>query len=131
MLTGSCLCGAIAYEGDTPLGPIVHCHCQTCRKTDGAAFSSLMPVSRERFYWTRGEDLLSSFESAPGKFRRFCSTCGSHIFAERIGQLTVMLRLGCLDTPIIDRPKLHMWRSDGATWFDPKDQLPEFPEAPS
>jgi len=40
------------------------------------------------------------------------------------------LRLGCLDTPILERPKLHMWRSESASWFDPKDQLPEFPEAP-
>jgi hypothetical protein len=51
--------------------------------------------------------------------------CGSHIFAERVGQPTVMLRLGCLDTAITDQPKAHIWRSDAATWFDPKDQLPE------
>ena len=22
----------------------------------------------------------------------------------------------------------HIWRSDGATWFDPKDSAPEFAE---
>ena len=47
MLTGSCLCGAIAYEADAPLARIVHCHCQTCRKTHGAAFSSVTAVPRE------------------------------------------------------------------------------------
>jgi hypothetical protein len=46
-------------------------------------------------------------------------------FAERVGQPTVMLRLGCLDTAIADQPKAHIWRSNAATWFDPKDQLPE------
>jgi len=23
---------------------------------------------------------------------------------------------------------VHIWRSDGASWFDPKDQLPEWLE---
>src|SRR5262245_9800931 len=32
MLTGSCLCGAVAYQADAIIERIVHCHCQTCRK---------------------------------------------------------------------------------------------------
>jgi hypothetical protein len=130
MLSGSCLCGAVAYEVDAPAGSFVHCHCRTCRKTHGSAFLTVMPVPRSAFRWVRGEALLRSFESSPGKFRRFCSTCGSHIFAERLAQPNVLLRLGCLDTPIAERPSLHMWRSDGASWYDPNERLPEWPEAP-
>jgi hypothetical protein len=130
MLSGSCLCGAVAYEVDAPVGPFVHCHCRTCRKTHGSAFSTVMPVPRSAFRWVRGDGLLRSFESSPGKFRRFCSTCGSHIVAERPAQPNVLLRLGCLDTPIAECATLHMWRSDGASWYDPKDRLPEWPKAP-
>ena len=98
MLTGSCLCGGVAYEADAPLERIVHCHCQTCRKTHGAAFSSVTAVPREKFRWVRGRELLGAFESSPGKFRRFCTRCGSHLMAERTAQPVVLLRLGCLDT---------------------------------
>ena len=70
MLAGSCLCGSVAYEVDAPAGPIVHCHCETCRKAHGSAFSSVMSVPREKFRWLRGEELLGSHESSPGKFRR-------------------------------------------------------------
>ena len=129
MLIGSCMCGSVAYEVDAPAGPIVHCHCRTCRKAHGSAFSSISAVPRERFRWTRGEELLAGFESSPGKLRRFCMRCGSHILAERPGQPTVMLRLGCLDTPLSERARAHIWRSDGASWFDPKDVLPELPES--
>ncbi len=108
MLTGSCLCGAVAYEADAPLERIVHCHCRTCRKTHGAAFSSVTAVPRASFRWVRGENLLAAIESSPGKFRRFCSTCGSHVMAER--------------------PEVHIWRSDAAPWYDPKRQAPERPE---
>ena len=128
MLNGSCLRGSVAYEVDAPLGAIIHCHCQTCRKAHGAAFSSLAAVPRASFRWTRGEGLLTSFESSPGKFRRFCSRCGSQIVAERAGQPTIMLRLGCLDTQVKGEPKAHIWRSDCAAWYDPKEILPELPE---
>ncbi len=129
MLVGGCACGAVRYEVDGEISPIVHCHCRTCRKTHAAAFSSLASVDRRQFRWTAGEDLLSAFESTPGKFRRFCSRCGSHLFAERVASSSVMLRLGCLDTSIAARDTGHVWRSDGASWFDPSVKLPEYREA--
>ena len=131
MLTGSCLCGAIAYQADAEITRIAHCHCRTCRKTHGAAFSSVTTVPRDSFRWTRGRELLGAFESSPGKFRRFCTRCGSHLMAERNAQPVVMLRLGCLDTPIgpgaADR-QVHIWRSEGACWYDPKAAFAELPQ---
>jgi hypothetical protein len=128
MLAGSCLCGSVAYEVDANPGPIVHCHCGTCRKTHGSAFSTVSNVPRERFRWTKGEHLLKGFESSPGKQRYFCTQCGSHIAAERAGTGTILLRMGCLDSTIAERPRVHIWRSEAANWYDPKDALPEWPE---
>ncbi|MGE0723765.1 MAG: GFA family protein [Alphaproteobacteria bacterium] len=128
MLSGSCLCGGVAYAVDASAGPIVHCHCATCRKAHGSAFSSVSPVPRDRFRWVRGETLLRAFESSPGKHRWFCTRCGAQMIAERAGQPTILLRLGCLDTPIQDRPVRHIWRGDSASWYDPKDALPEVAE---
>ena len=128
MLTGSCLCGRVAYEADAAIDGVIHCHCETCRKAHGAAFSSLAAVPRERFRWTRGDAVRKSFESSPGKLRHFCSECGSQIAAERAGRPTVMLRLGCLDAPIEAGRQWHIWRSDGATWYDLAAALPELPE---
>lgn len=128
MLTGSCLCGGVAYEADAVIERIVHCHCQTCRKTHATAFSSVATVPRDRFRWVRGQDLLSAIESSPGKFRRFCRRCGSHVMAERVAQPTVLLRLGCLDTNIGAVLQVHIWRSDSASWYDPKQAAPELPK---
>ncbi|HTW33921.1 MAG TPA: GFA family protein [Rhizomicrobium sp.] len=128
MLTGHCLCGRVRYEADAEIRAIVHCHCETCRRTHGAAFSSIASIPRKRFRWVAGEELLKHFESSPGKFRYFCSHCGSHLMAERPASETVMLRLGCLDTPVKPASASHIWRSDGASWYDPKETLPEFAE---
>lgn len=113
---------------DAALGPIVHCHCETCRKAHGAAFSSLASVPKSKFRWTKGAELLGAFESSPGKARRFCTRCGSQLIAERTDKDVVMLRLGCLDTPVAQTPIAHIWRSDAAPWYDPRDQIPEFLE---
>lgn len=128
MLTGSCLCGAVTYEVDAGVEGVAHCHCATCRKAHGSIFSSIAAVPREAFRWTSGEDRLSNFESSPGKFRRFCSVCGSQIVAERTEKPMVMLRLGCLDSAIHPGRQVHIWRSDAANWYDPAVALPEKPE---
>ncbi|MEX3856416.1 MULTISPECIES: GFA family protein [Paraburkholderia] len=72
-MKGSCLCRAICYEIDALATSISHCHCRTCQKAHAAAFGTTARVQREHFRWTRGESSLSSFESSPGKLRRFCS----------------------------------------------------------
>lgn len=128
MLTGSCLCGNVAYEADADLTAIVHCHCQTCRKAHGAAFSSIASVPKARFRWLRGEGVRRSYESSPGKFRHFCGDCGSQVAAERTNSENMMLRLGCLDTPAVCDQQWHIWRSDGASWYDPARAWPEYAE---
>ncbi len=129
MLTGHCVCGRVRYEADAELGPIIHCHCETCRRTHASAFSSVAAVPRTKFRWVSGEELLSAYESSRGKFRRFCSNCGSHIVAERTSSDHVMLRLGCLDNAVKPRAIGHIWRSDAASWYDPKEVLPEFEQS--
>ncbi len=128
MLTGHCLCGRVRYEADAEIRAIVHCHCETCRRTHGSAFSSVASIPRKRFRWTAGEELLKNFESSPGKFRYFCSACGSHLMAERPAGDNVLLRLGCLDTPIKPESATHIWRSDASSWYDPNELLPELAE---
>jgi hypothetical protein len=109
MLTGSCLCGGVAYEVDAAVGPIAHCHCATCRKAHGSAFSSVSSVPRDKFRWTRRREqtCLPAMNRRPVKSGVFAQSAGSQIVAERAGQSTVILRLGCVDTPITDRPKAH------------------------
>jgi hypothetical protein len=128
MISGSCLCGQVRYEVDGELGGFVHCHCRTCRKAHGSAFSTVAAVPKTAFRWVAGEGLLKSYESSTGKFRSFCTNCGSQIVANRPAQPTILLRLGCLDTEAVGQPKCHIWRSDGASWYDPELGLPQMPE---
>ncbi|HLD68381.1 MAG TPA: GFA family protein [Pseudomonas sp.] len=129
MLSGSCLCGAVAYSIEQLDMPIGHCHCLTCQKAHSAAFASTAGVMREHFRWTRGEDRLSRYESSPGKLRGFCSVCGSQLIAERPAQAHVIVRVATLDQDPGVRPARHIWVSHDRPWLS-QDGLPAYPEWP-
>jgi len=128
MISGSCLCGAVAYEVDGELSAIAHCHCATCRKAHGAAFSSVANTPKAGSRWMRGDDIRRSYESSPGKHRHFCSQCGSQLIAIRDEADHALVRLGSVDGDPGTRPVVHIYRGDGACWYDPAQSLPELPE---
>lgn len=124
-LEGSCLCGLVDYQIEGAVGDIIHCHCQTCRKAHGAAFSSVAAVLHEAFS-LNGVDHLSCFESSPGKYRYFCSQCGSQIYAKREGVDHIVLRLGTLDSIPETQESKHIWVSQKAGWYTIGGELPQY-----
>jgi len=128
MIKGSCLCRKVTYEISGEVGDIVHCHCITCRKAHGAAFSSVASVQLTNFQLT-GEEKLSSFESSSGKVRHFCANCGTQIYAIREGASHIILRLGSLDDEINSKEISHIWTSQKASWYNINNALPEHLES--
>jgi hypothetical protein len=127
MHRGSCLCGEVAFTVKGPLEAIQICHCGQCRKAQGSAFASNIPVQRDRFELLSGESLLSAYESSPGKERVFCSRCGSPLFSRRKDLPDVIrLRAGTLDEPVETRPIAHFHVSSKAAWWPILDNLPRF-----
>jgi hypothetical protein len=127
MYTGSCLCGNVRYELTAELGDFGYCHCTSCRKASGSAHAANAPISRTNFRLLGRGDTLREFESSPGKFRAFCSNCGSPIYAYlSVTPDALRIRLGCLDTPFSRQPKAHTFVSDKAPWEPILDGLPQF-----
>lgn len=127
-LVGSCLCGSVQYEADQLASPIGHCHCRTCQKANSSAYTSTARVSRSAFRFTAGEDMLSAFESTPGKLRRFCSVCGTEILAEWLNQDSLILRVATLDDDPGVRPVVHIWTSHDLPWLTDEGDVARVPE---
>nr|QQZ51761.1 hypothetical protein JKL49_13180 [Phenylobacterium glaciei] len=49
VLTGSCLCGARAYEIEGELDGVWMCHCSLCRKASGSVGNAILIVPRIAF----------------------------------------------------------------------------------
>lgn len=129
MYTGSCLCGGVAFEIAGELAPIQVCHCQQCRKAQGTALVTNIPVKTDALHWVRGEALLKSFESSPGKQRVFCRECGSPVCStlETLPGV-VRIRAGLLNEPLQTRPAFHIYVDSACNWWEINDDLPRYPE---
>jgi hypothetical protein len=129
-LKGSCLCGAVRYEAERLATPIGNCHCNVCRKAQGAAYASTARVVRSDFRWTSGEDRLTAFASSAGKLRRFCSVCGSHMISEWVAEPQVVVRVATLDDDPGVRPSLHIFVGDEVAWLVDEPDAPRYAERP-
>ena len=130
MYTGSCLCGRISFEISADLAPVQICHCTQCRKAQGSAFATNIPVNESDVRFA-GEESLKSFESSPGKQRVFCAECGSAIYSKTEKLPGVLrIRAGTIDGNLATRPAAHNFYSDKANWFEITDGLPKHATKP-
>lgn len=130
MYTGSCLCGGVRFAIEGELEPIQVCHCSQCRKAQGTPFATNTPVATSAFSLTHGAELLTVYESSPGKQRVFCSRCGSPVYSMRVSLPGVLrIRAGLINEPLRTRPIAHFHTASQCNWWPITDTLPQFAEA--
>jgi len=127
-MKGSCLCGGIVYEAEELASEIMHCACKTCRKAHAAAFNTAAAVETSKFQWLKGENLLKFYESSPGKYRYFCSICGTQLIKRVEGRTQIVLRVGTLDEDPNRVPKTLIWASHSVPWMSHENHLEIFSE---
>jgi hypothetical protein len=125
-ISGRCLCGAVQFEIDGRLGPAIYCHCSQCRRASGSAFAANASVRARYLRFRSGRETIREYESSPGKFRAFCSRCGSPIYSRLAADPeTFRIRLGTLDGDPGRRPLSHFWVGSKAVWHEITDELPQ------
>jgi hypothetical protein len=125
-MLGGCLCGAVRYRYEGPLGGelgmVTLCRCGQCRKAHGYG-AAVAPALAAGFEITAGADQLREYESSPGKKRAFCGTCGSPLYSRRDSAPGALrLRLGALDDPpesLRIEALIHV--ADLPAWAEPRD----------
>jgi len=124
MYEGHCLCGAVTYRYDGPLGPITLCHCDMCQRGRGSAFSATAPIQGVHIRW-QGQANVTEYESSPGRFRAFCSQCGTPIY-HRVDAIAGLLRLSIstLSGPHTLKVDHETYVAHEATWFAPLSEVP-------
>jgi hypothetical protein len=128
---GSCLCGAVAWETDTPLELIHHCHCGRCRKAHGAAFATVGLADVGGFGFLRGRERIARYASSAEAQRAFCDRCGTIVPDDRqLWNGNVFLVTGALDDDFVQRPEFHIFAGSKAPWVDIGDDLPAFDAYP-
>lgn len=134
-VSGGCLCGAVRYRLSAEPLMVAVCHCSTCQKNTGSAFSTNLAVPQEAVEIV-GDDLATYEERAdaesPPFLRSFCARCGSPISGR--GEAypgIVFMKAGTLDDPSWVRPTTHIWCSEQQPWVRIDDGVPHLPGGPS
>jgi hypothetical protein len=120
--TGSCLCGAVAYEVTGPLRDVVECHCTMCRKTHGhvAAYTSA-PKRALRLTESRG---LRWYASSSFARRGFCCECGGSLFWERTAGDLTSIAAGTLDAPTGLEVVQQIFTDDAGDYYPMRPGIP-------
>ena len=82
---GSCFCGAVQLTVSGAPAAMGYCHCESCRHWSAGpvnAFTLWPPASVQV---TQGADNIESYAKTDNSHRKWCKTCGGHVFTEHPG----------------------------------------------
>lgn len=122
--SGGCLCGAVRYEIDGPLRPVVCCHCEQCRRSSGhyVAASACQPDDLQ----LTADAGLSWYRSSPKAQRGFCATCGSSLFWRPEHGRYLSIMAGTLDAPTGLQTACHIYVDSASDYCSIPDGLPQY-----
>ena len=132
-LSGSCLCGSVAYEIHGEFLQFNHCHCERCRKMTGTGHATNIILKPGSVEWTAGENLLRSYKVPEAKrFRSvFCGECGSPMPRVTPDNSLAVIPAGTLDKEPGVRPERRIFQDSRTDWSCPADDLPAFDQYPT
>ncbi|WP_210324332.1 GFA family protein [Aestuariivirga litoralis] len=117
MKTGSCLCGAVAYEVHGPLDDILVCHCTQCRKQTGHYWASTHCTDKDLKFVR--QDGLKWFHSSDMAKRGFCKECGSTLFWKKLPDDGIIsISAGTIDGKTGLQISAHLFEEDKGDYYE-------------
>ena len=125
--TGTCFCGAVAIEVTGEPMTMGYCHCGSCRHWSGSPVSTYTIWAPDAVKVTKGAGNIGTYNKTPFSFRKFCKTCGGHLFSEH-PSVEVIDVLAAVIPGLPFKPDAHINYRE--TVLPMKDGLPKFKDFP-
>lgn len=125
---GACFCGAVEFEVTGAPAAMGYCHCEDCAAWAAGPINafSLWPPDSVRI--TKGEETIGAFSKTEDSNRKFCKTCGGHIFTEHPNMKLVDVYPNVVPG-LTHKPTLHV--NYASKTVSVKDGLPKFKDLPT
>ena len=122
--SGSCRCGGVSIEASGNANFKGYCHCDDCRRSNGAPVVSFVAFTCKQFDWKTKQSLA---EWRNGDFGRlFCKSCGSPVaYTDDHYPEVVFFYIGFMTKPSIFAPENHSFHSSKLSWLKLVDELPK------
>jgi hypothetical protein len=127
--SGSCACGKVSFALTPQKYSVLNCHCHTCRKLNGGAFSTYVAVADEAFEIERGRAELARYAVTENVDKFFCRICGTPMYNKnkKYPGLTIV-PLGALDHPEGLKPAANIFCESKLSWVPLQDDATNHPQ---
>jgi hypothetical protein len=124
---GSCFCGAVEFTVTGDPAAMGYCHCKDCRHWSAGPVNGFSLWKPDAVKVTKGEENIGTYNKTPNSYRKWCKTCGGHIFTDHPPMGLVDVYASVLpDLPF--KPALHVFYGD--TVLHIKDGVPKWKDVP-
>ncbi len=82
---GSCFCGTVRFTVSGDPAGMGYCHCESCRQWSAAPVNAFTLWKPEAVQIQRGADNIGTYSKTPRSNRKWCRTCGGHVYTEHPG----------------------------------------------
>jgi len=79
---GSCFCGDVQLTVTGEPVAMGYCHCESCRHWSAGPVNAFTLWPPGTMQITRGADNIGTYHKTPQSHRKWCKTCGGHVFTE-------------------------------------------------
>lgn len=131
-INGNCNCGAISFEITTDaIKTIVNCHCNLCRKMNGAAFSTYVAVLDAEFKLLQGVNNIRKHQVSTNAYKHFCSACGTPIYNKNHNKYNgiTIIHFGVLNNITELKPLANIYCESKLAWLDNISTIQSFAQA--
>jgi hypothetical protein len=124
---GACFCGAVEFTVEGEPAAMGYCHCESCRKWSAAPVNAFTLWKPDALEVTRGSTHIGTFNLTPKSYRKWCRSCGGHLFTDHPGMGVVDVYAASI--PALEfKPQLHVNYQE--TKLPMKDGLPKMKDMP-
>ncbi len=79
---GTCFCGAVQFAVSGEPVAMGYCHCASCRHWSAGPVNAFTLWNPEAVQVVQGADNIGTYHQTPQSYRKWCKTCGGHVFTE-------------------------------------------------
>ena len=124
---GSCFCGAVEFTVSGKPAGMGYCHCESCRHWSAGPVNAFTLWKPEAVQVTRGADNIGTYNMTPQSYRKWCKTCGGHLFTDHPGMGLIDVYAAVIpDLEFL--PGVHVHYQESVLRI--KDGLPKFKDVP-